>query len=79
MTGEFRISSTCDAVVTDPHVHNIWELAHRRGVEQHSVYGLDLEPTTFTVVAWGAQVDMGLVHVYGGRYCRFLVPRMGLS
>jgi len=75
---KFYVCSACDAVVVDPHIHNLWEFAHPLQVEQHSTAGLDLEPTTFTIiVVYGAWIDMSMDCFYHSKHVR--IPRVGLS
>lgn len=72
----YRICSTCDEVVTDPNVHNVWRFYHPITIEQRSTAGLDLEPMNFAVIAYAAGVDMDTSRVYSGRIYH---PKVGLS
>jgi hypothetical protein len=66
-----RICSTCDGVMTDPHVHNVWEFYHPREIEQRPVTGLSLDPQNFAVIVFANWIDMGMSQTY--------LPSMGLS
>jgi hypothetical protein len=70
------ICSTCDEIVTDPHVHNVWRFCHPSLIEQRPVTGLDLEPATLAVIAYTAWIDMDMPRVYSGRPYH---PKAGLS
>ncbi len=72
-----HICSTCDEVVTDPHVHNVWALSHPRLIEQSPTTGLSLEPATFAVLVYGCWVDMGMTAAYYPT--RPYYPPVGLS
>jgi hypothetical protein len=51
-------------VVTDPHIHNIWQYYHPHLIEQRPVTGLSLEPLTFAVLVYAAWVDVGMDWIY---------------
>jgi len=71
-----HICSTCDEVVTEPHVHNIWRFYHPLEIEQRPVTGLSLDPMNFAVLVYAAWVDMGMDWVH---YLRSRYPSVGLS
>ena len=73
----YRICSTCDEVVTDPHVHNVWRFYHPLLIQQGSVTGLDLTPVTLCVLGYANWIDSGLREIYNPR--RPYRPSVGLS
>jgi hypothetical protein len=73
----YWICSTCDEVVTDPHVHNLSRHSHPVPIEQRTVAGLDLTPLTLCVVVYAAWIDEGMREIYNRH--RPYHPSVGLS